>query len=518
MAIKFLNTVAVDTDVLYVDTTNDRVGINTTSPAVPLHVNGRAVIGSSNTIGSSYVANTNIIGSNNDTADTGVTTSTSVILGDGNGGRYGNIVVSERTLKVGTDDNVGSTSSNTTAILDINNNWRANSAFSNVGGFLGYFPPPTTSNEYLWFYASDNNSLTSSSFGSGNAPEAAAIQMEFNPNFGTNSEGNSSNTLLLSANGNNSSAGALYFTLSQNNTTSSRGIITFDCRHRNNNYEPPDGMKMLEVTGGWNRTKFVVESGGPNNEASVGIQKDIFHLGDTDTHFGFVANDNWAVTTAGSERIRVTSGGNFGVGTNNPATKLDVNGGFKLSNFTSTSVATTGSLDPNQNYQASSQDTLADLTVDPSGNVVRGMQEGTWTFTRAELNQSLGNTLIAAPGTNKAVIVYESSWMIKYNAVGTINTNQRYEIRQASNTGVGSVSQLPGAKINEILAQGQTMPSGGASAYGFYSRDVPADAGGRTFKTNTATTLHRNNQSDLPAGVQTVSIKLRYRIYDATTF
>ena len=32
MAIKFLNTVAVDTDVLYVDATNDRVGIGTTSP------------------------------------------------------------------------------------------------------------------------------------------------------------------------------------------------------------------------------------------------------------------------------------------------------------------------------------------------------------------------------------------------------------------------------------------------------------------------------------------------------
>ena len=32
MAIKFLNTVAVDTDVLYVDASNDRVGIGTTSP------------------------------------------------------------------------------------------------------------------------------------------------------------------------------------------------------------------------------------------------------------------------------------------------------------------------------------------------------------------------------------------------------------------------------------------------------------------------------------------------------
>ena len=38
MAIQFLNTVQVDTDVLYVDTANDRVGIGTTSPQVPLHI------------------------------------------------------------------------------------------------------------------------------------------------------------------------------------------------------------------------------------------------------------------------------------------------------------------------------------------------------------------------------------------------------------------------------------------------------------------------------------------------
>ena len=34
MAINFLNTVAVDENVLFVDTTNDRVGIGTASPRV----------------------------------------------------------------------------------------------------------------------------------------------------------------------------------------------------------------------------------------------------------------------------------------------------------------------------------------------------------------------------------------------------------------------------------------------------------------------------------------------------
>ena len=40
MAIKFLNSVAVDTDVLFVDTANERVGIGTTSPQALLDVGG----------------------------------------------------------------------------------------------------------------------------------------------------------------------------------------------------------------------------------------------------------------------------------------------------------------------------------------------------------------------------------------------------------------------------------------------------------------------------------------------
>ena len=44
MAIKFLNTVAVDTNVLYVNAATNKVGIGTTSPSEPLHVAGRAII------------------------------------------------------------------------------------------------------------------------------------------------------------------------------------------------------------------------------------------------------------------------------------------------------------------------------------------------------------------------------------------------------------------------------------------------------------------------------------------
>ncbi len=188
----------------------------------------------------------------------------------------------------------------------------------------------------------------------------------------------------------------------------------------------------------------------------------------------------------------------------------------QLVTYTSTSVATTGSLDPNQNFQAS-QDTLANLGVDPDGNIVRGDQEGTWTFTKAQLSTSLGQTLISAPGAGKGIVVLESNWMVKYAGSGAMSTSQFYDIRQGNNVNSSAIiSRLPGNKINEIMLASQgtiVNPS-----YGFYSRDVPTDAGGRTYKANVATTLHRVTSGNPPANLISISIKLKYRIFNGTTF
>ena len=195
--------------------------------------------------------------------------------------------------------------------------------------------------------------------------------------------------------------------------------------------------------------------------------------------------------------------------------RLSTTSDLELKSYTSISVSPTGSsLSPNQNFQALTQDTLATLTVDPSGNVVRGEQEGTWTFTPAQLNGTLGITLIDAPGAGKAVIVTESDWMIKYNATGSIGSSQEYQVRQASNVNAGIITLLPASRINEILSASQGTPPN--PAYGFCARDIPLQT--RTYKTNTATTLHKQNSDALPAGVISVSIKLKYRIFDGTTF
>jgi len=53
--------------------------------------------------------------------------------------------------------------------------------------------------------------------------------------------------------------------------------------------------------------------------------------GDTDTGVFFPSANTWAVATGGSERTRIDSSGNVGIGTTNPGARLDVVGTIRTS-------------------------------------------------------------------------------------------------------------------------------------------------------------------------------------------
>ncbi len=187
--------------------------------------------------------------------------------------------------------------------------------------------------------------------------------------------------------------------------------------------------------------------------------------------------------------------------------------------MTATAVSTTGPIGPNQSNQALTQDTLATLAVDPDGNVVRGEQEATFTFTRAQLNATLGQTLISAPGAGKAVVITYTDWMMEYTSTGSVATQQNLEIRQANLAqSAASVSVLPALRFNEIVNQSQSPLA--TPWYGFYTRDIPTGSGaqGRTYAVNRATTFHKQTASTFPTGLTSISIKIRYRVYDVSTF
>tara|TARA_R110002126_G_scaffold116309_2_gene255680 strand:- start:1059 stop:2837 length:1779 start_codon:yes stop_codon:yes gene_type:complete len=197
-------------------------------------------------------------------------------------------------------------------------------------------------------------------------------------------------------------------------------------------------------------------------------------------------------------------------------------GTIVFDNYTATAVATTGSLTVNQGQQAPTENTLANICVDPDGNVVRGSQELTWTFTKAQLDAlatttSGGTQLIQAPGANKAVIVEESNWMVKYSGTGSMSQNG-FEIRQATVVlADAGISRIPSGQINNIMSSAQGTPTN--PSYGFYSRDLPQyNNDGRTYKTNAQTVLMRINTNPTPANLVSISIKLKCRLFNATTF
>ena len=115
---------------------------------------------------------------------------------------------------------------------------------------------------------------------------------------------------------------------------------------------------------------------------------------------------------------------------------------------------------------------------------------------------------------NRAIIVEESNLMIKYSGTGTMSSNS-FVIRQAHNgDSTAEVTRLPSGQINTIMSSAPANPS-----YGFYSRDLPLyNNDGRSFVTNKATFLTRINTNATPSNLTSISIKLKYRIFNATTF
>ena len=82
-----------------------------------------------------------------------------------------------------------------------------------------------------------------------------------------------------------------------------------------------DNSKKLETT-----SSGVTVTGTLEATTYVAVPDQIYHVGDADTTIRFPAADTIALETAGSERMRIDSSGNVGIGTTSPSTNLHVKG------------------------------------------------------------------------------------------------------------------------------------------------------------------------------------------------
>lgn len=372
----------IQSSTVYIDEANQFFGINTITPDEALHVNGNAKItGDLLEVGSGHIntiTDIKVIGEDINTGtNTIIDTYTSVALGGNPSTRYGNVVIDDRTLRLGKDDDTGATALNTMGILNFNNAVNANSAFSNYTGFQGYFPLQTAVNNHYFFGAYDKQ-IVASAFQAGVAVEAARLQFMTNAGGGTNSAGDEANCMMIESDANTSASSPFYFLGSQNHTSpSSRGIVTFDCRHQRQNSPVPDGHKLFEITSGYGQTAFVIQR-------EAGAYK-------TDIDGSLIVSQDFTVNT---DSIYVDSATNrVGINTLTPVTNLHVQGGIRI----------TGGVDLFQQHE----------------NAFAGTGAGNQGTITGAFNAAFGKNAMAA------ATVANNNAALGYGALGSITSGNR---------------------------------------------------------------------------------------------
>ena len=203
-----------------------------------------------------------------------------------------------------------------------------------------------------------------------------------------------------------------------------------------------------------------------------------------------------------------------------------------FNDFITSGARSTGAsaLNPVQNFQPATDDTVSNLCVDSSGNVIRGSQEATWTFTRAQLNALSTNRtdLLSAPASGQCIVIEETNWLVEVDltkAYQATNVNLKCEMLGVNANSVGT--QMVKGNLNQIAeilktANTDAVPAGGPSTspFGLYHRDVPDLA--RIYRFDVPLTIRAVNgdgvANNFPDNFVSVKLKIKYRLFDKDTF
>ena len=266
-----------------------------------------------------------------------------------------------------------------------------------------------------------------------------------------------------------------------------------------------------------NTPQLIIASGGADNNSILEFSDDaggqISQIGTYEGNELTFAAQNTLVFKTNSSTI---------IGSSDVRMVIETNGALELNNYTSTSYKSgVTPVNPIQNFYSSNgvgSDTTTDLAVDQQGNVVRTTQEATWKLTRSQVDalttSTSGTTLLSAPGSSNLFIIIEKvTFLIQFAYNGNqMSATQQYQIIQDGNV-ADEIAVINGSRINDIAYSGYNI-----NTSGIYEHDTGYSTLNRTYKPNTATTIRRVNTGALNTAVSTMSIKIRYRVYDKTTF
>jgi hypothetical protein len=158
----------------------------------------------------------------------------------------------------------------------------------------------------------------------------------------------------------------------------------------------------------------------------------IIHAGDTNTQIRFPANDTVTVETSGTERLRITSAGNVGIGTGSPIGRLQVVSGSGVEPFR---VGSTGA---GSNYATFLHHSSGDIAY---WGACGGAAITAGTSSDFGLRANQGAMLFATNGNNERMRITSAGNV----GIGTTNPTEKLEISSSSggtairitNTGFG---------------------------------------------------------------------------------
>jgi hypothetical protein len=196
--------------------------------------------------------------------------------------------------------------------------------------------------------------------------------------------------------------------------------------------------------------------------------------GTADTGFWFPAADTVAASTAGTERLRIDSSGNVGIGTSSPTAPLDVKvgtGNFSvgLQGVANTQLTSSGNMRFNTTAGTTifTQNTTESMRIDTSGNLGIGTSSPT-TFGGSLVVYAATNpiSVIASGNANAYLRLYSTSDNNMYlanlggsMAMLTANT-ERMRIDSVGNVGIGTSSPNASALLDvQSTTKGVRMPN-----------------------------------------------------------